>query len=93
MNKKTASLVYGILSLCFNLISWIILGIVFSSAGLAMGILALVNSLKAKKESNTNMGIANAGLITGIIGIVLNSVALIITIFYLILTVISAAAA
>lgn len=77
--NATASLVLGILSIpscfCYGLL------------GLALGIIAIILGKKAKKvyaeDPNTYSGIgnANAGYITGIVGVILGALYLILIVF------------
>ncbi|AUC22723.1 MULTISPECIES: CCC motif membrane protein [Polaribacter] len=78
--NATTSLVLGILSL----VTCICYGII----GLPLGIIALVLGNKAIKEYNLNpenynsVGNATAGKITGIIGIILNAIFLLVIVWF-----------
>jgi hypothetical protein len=78
------SLIAGILSVLLILTSCCILPILSSSFGLVLGILALILGLVAKKKVKEEGGLpsqvkmANAGFILGIVGIVLGLIGLVV---------------
>lgn len=77
-----AALVLGILSVVFSLITFFVfwwLAIV----ALILGILAIVFAVRAKKKEGTWKGAGVAGLVTGIIGLVLSSISLLLFIILL----------
>ncbi len=74
--KSITSLVLGILS---------ILGMWTGPIGLAMGIIAIVFSSKGLKQGQELRGLAIAGLVTGIIGVILSFVYIIIYLFMIII--------
>lgn len=69
--KAIISLVCGIVSIVLPWFGW---GCVLS---LAAGIVALILAVKTRKLNDENKGMATAGLITGIIGIVLSGIMLV----------------
>ncbi len=69
--KAIISLVCGIVSIVLPWFGW---GCVLS---LAAGIVALILAVKTRKFNDENKGMATAGLITGIIGIVLSGIMLV----------------
>ncbi len=75
VNKKkmVASLVLGIVSVAFAWFGWI------SAAGVAAGVIALVFGVQVKKQApeGAAIGMAKAGIITGVIGLAISAVALI----------------
>ena len=69
--KAVASLVCGIVSV---VIAWFSYGAI---AGLAAGIVAIVLGVGVRKLNDENKNFATAGLITGIIGVVLSGILLV----------------
>lgn len=69
--KAIASLVCGIVSV---VIAWFGYGAI---AGLAAGIVAIVLGVGVRKLNDENKNFATAGLITGIIGVVLSGILLV----------------
>lgn len=69
--KAIASLVCGIVSV---VLAWFGYGAI---AGLAAGIVAIVLGVGVRKLNDENKNFATAGLITGIIGVVLSGVLLV----------------
>ena len=63
--KDTASMILGILSIC---LCWL-----FGVPGLVLGILAIVLASQAKKIIGRYSGMAVAGLVTGICGVVFSA--------------------
>ncbi|HPZ23019.1 MAG TPA: hypothetical protein PKV05_08370 [Bacillota bacterium] len=62
-NKAVASLVLGILSVCFIFVGQL------SLIGLILGIIGLILGINAKKESPANNGAATAGIIMSAISV------------------------
>lgn len=69
--KAIASLVCGIVSV---VLAWFSYGAI---AGLAAGIVAIVLGVGVRKLNDENKNFATAGLVTGIIGVVLSGILLV----------------
>ena len=69
-SQASSALVFGILSTCFSIFR------LFSFAGIVLGILAIVNSCRAKRGrlSEKYRNKATAGLVLGIIGLTLSAI-------------------
>lgn len=90
-NAWTKYETYGVLSLVFAIISvilsWIffypIWGIVFALVALVFSIVATVLGKKSKKSTSSRIrGVKSAGLVIGIIGIVLSAIAIVLAILF-----------
>ena len=70
--KATAGSVLGIISLILAIVGGITFGVFGAGIALALGIIALVLSINAKKETNGTKG--QAGFICGLLGIIFAAV-------------------
>ena len=81
MNEQTTTKAWGIASLASSVVG--ILLVLMPYFGLPLSIMAIIFAGKQNKVGNT--GIATAGKITGIVGIVLNAIMLVLVGFTLLI--------